>query len=187
MLQARDFACILLFAASACWVPATVAQDDAKPAPAREFQRLGDQPVDEELDLELNVQKPEEPAVKPETPQERKARQERERQQALQRLLQSAREAESAGRIDQPSGDCAWFYYRKALDLDPSDATAMAGLQNVQEVMIERAMTYAKELDFETADRLLDDAALAWNDPERIGLPLVRTLEALADPAKKGW
>jgi formylglycine-generating enzyme required for sulfatase activity len=168
MLQARQFACILLLIANA-WSGSTAwAQDDAESAPAREFQRLGDQPVDEGLNLELNVPQPKEPPVRPETPEERQVREQREREQAMQRLLAAARQAEDADRIDQPAGDSAWFYYRKALDLDPQNEAAMAGLQRVQRAMVENARFYAKELDFETADRLLDEAALVWDNPQYI-------------------
>lgn len=73
--------------------------------------------------------------------------------------LAAARSAMKEGRIDQPETDCAWYYYRAALDLDAQNSEAQRGLLAVQQEMISRALEYARELDFESAERLLDDAS----------------------------
>jgi len=73
--------------------------------------------------------------------------------------LAAGRAALQAGRVDQPETDSAWYYYRKALDLDPENQDAQRGLLTVQQEMVSRALNYARDLDFESADRLLEDAA----------------------------
>ena len=52
--------------------------------------------------------------------------------------------------------------------IDRPGAEALAGLVRVQDALIGRAGDYARDLDFETADRILDDAALVRDDPEAI-------------------
>ena len=82
--------------------------------------------------------------------------------------LAAAQEAMLAGRVDQPPDDSAWTHYREALDLDPGNEAARAGLASVQAALIERALAYARDLDFETADRVLEDAALVTDGPDTV-------------------
>jgi formylglycine-generating enzyme required for sulfatase activity len=82
--------------------------------------------------------------------------------------LQSARVAIRDGRIDQPETDSAWYFYRQALQLDPGNLEAQQGLLAVQQDMISRALEYARELDFESADRILEDAAFVRDTSELI-------------------
>lgn len=77
----------------------------------------------------------------------------------VETLLQAAREAMRDGRVDQPASESAWSYYREVLTLDPDNAEAQRGLVAVQQEMISRALGFAAELDFESADRVLEDAA----------------------------
>lgn len=79
--------------------------------------------------------------------------------QKMDEYIESARVAIRDGRIDQPETDSAWFYFRQVLDLDPENLEAQQGLLAVQQAMISRALEYAQELDFESADRILEDAA----------------------------
>ena len=169
MLQARDFACRILAAIVAALPAVALAQDDPVQAPKREINRIGDQPVEREAELELTAPKPD-PATLPkvETPEARAAREAAERQQRVRSSLADARRALAEGRIDQPGDDCAWQHFRRVLDIEPENAEALAGLVRVQDALIGRAGDYARDLDFETADRILDDAALVRDDPERI-------------------
>lgn len=145
------------------------AQEKQPVAPTREINRIGDQPVENEAELDLTAPLPD-PATRPkvETPEERAARLAAERQKRLTGLLASADQAMKEGRIDQPERDCAWYYYRQAMDLEPENAIALEGLREVQRAMIERAGEYARELDFETASRILDDASLVLDEPRII-------------------
>ncbi len=77
----------------------------------------------------------------------------------VSRNLAAARSAMQDGRVDQPENDCAWYFYRAALDLEPHNNEALLGLLAVQQEMISKALEYARELDFESAERLLDDAS----------------------------
>ena len=145
------------------------AQDTPAQPPKREINRIGDQPVEKEAELDLTVPKPDpETLPKVETPEERAAREAAERQQRVRSYLADARRALADGRIDQPEDDCAWQHFRRVLDIEPENAEALAGLVRVQDALIGRAGDYARDLDFETADRILDDAALVRDDPARI-------------------
>ena len=169
MLQAREFACILLFAAALMQPAVLYAQDPPPSTPTREINRIGDQPVEKEAELDLTVPAPDPSTVKPvETPEQKAARQAAAREQQLQGYLKAARKAIDEGRIDQPENDSAWTWYREALVLDQQNAEALAGLTEVQIKMIGQADEFARELDFEMADRILDDAALVRDDPGRI-------------------
>jgi formylglycine-generating enzyme required for sulfatase activity len=147
----------------------SAAQDTPAQPTKREINRIGDQPVEKEAELDLTVPKPD-PATLPkvETPEERAAREAAERQQRVRSYLADARRALADGRIDQPEEDCAWQHFRRVLDIEPENAEALAGLVRVQDALIGRAGDYARDLDFETAYRILDDAALVRDDPARI-------------------
>jgi len=165
MLQARECACMLIVAALCGLSPPLFAQDGEEGDPDREtLQRLGDQPVENEYELDVKVPPTRVQPPKPETDEERAAREAAERTAAVAQHLANAEKAFNERRIDQPPGDCAWFYYRSALDLDPGNPAAAEGLVRVQQDMIRRALEYARDLDFESAERLLEDAALVRQD-----------------------
>jgi len=165
MLQAREIACILLFVSGAFLATDSLAQDPEKSGQTPGFKRLGSQPVENEPELDLSLP---EPQKKAETAVDRQARLELEREVAINNYLESASKAMKAGRIDQPLENSAWTYYRETLRLDPANPTALEGLQDVQQEMVSQAVSYAKELDFETADRILEDAALVREDQRPI-------------------
>ncbi len=169
MLQAREFACILLFLAS-CFLPVnSYAQENEPVNSGREVRRLGDTPVQDEFDLEVTAPQPEvAPTPPPETEAERKAREQRERENSIRQNLALAGKAAREGRWDEPRGDCAWYYYRAVLDLDPGNAEAERGLGRVQQAMVDKATEYARELDFESAERILEKAALVRADQELV-------------------
>ncbi|MDT8321988.1 MAG: formylglycine-generating enzyme family protein, partial [Xanthomonadales bacterium] len=93
---------------------------------------------------------------------------ETQQEQRLAHQLRAGQAALAAGRIDQPPNDSAWFYFRGVLDVAPDNVVAQQGLDEVQNTLIERAIEYAHELDFESADRVLEDASLVTESPERI-------------------
>jgi formylglycine-generating enzyme required for sulfatase activity len=82
--------------------------------------------------------------------------------------LAAARRAVEEKRIDQPANNSAWYFYRQALDSDPENAEAQSGLIAVQEYIIGRALEQAAARDFDSAERSLEDAALAWQDQRLI-------------------
>jgi len=83
-------------------------------------------------------------------------------------MLHAAEVAMAAGRVDQPEDNCAWYFYQQVLDQDSENERAKSGLLEVQKNMIGRAIGYAEEMDFESAERLLDDASYVREDPELI-------------------
>jgi formylglycine-generating enzyme required for sulfatase activity len=82
----------------------------------------------------------------------------------VQGWLAAAREAMAAGRVDQPEDSSAWFFYRQVLDQDPENEEAQLGLVAVQQDMFTRAVENAGSLDFDAAERLLQDAAMVLED-----------------------
>ena len=162
MLQARQITCIVLLLAAVLPAGLAFAQDPEDNESPSEFKRLGSQPVENEPTLDLKLPQPEK---KLETAAERRARLERERMQAVNRHLAFGDEAMRSGRVDHPVENSAWTHYSKALKLDPENARALQGLESVQQEMIDQAIAYARELDFETADRVLEDAELVRDNP----------------------
>lgn len=163
MLQARELLCILLLVAGTLPAADSYAQNSEPSLPDRTYQRLGDAPDSEEHSLDLTV-----PSREQQAPAETDEQLQIKQQQAIEAELAAARKAIQEGRIDQPPNDCAWSHYRAVLDLDPVNAEAMQGLQEVQKLMISQALSVARELDFETADRILEDTALVLESPELV-------------------
>ena len=95
--------------------------------------------------------------------------------------LAAAREAMESGRVDQPEDNSAWFFYRQVLDQDPANEEAQAGLLAVQQDMIARAVKFAESQDFDSAERLLEDATFVREDRT-----LVEHAQAEVDAVKTG-
>ncbi|MFC1702722.1 formylglycine-generating enzyme family protein, partial [Pseudomonadota bacterium] len=74
-------------------------------------------------------------------------------------LLKAGEDALASGQILEPKNNSALYFYNKALQKDSQNETALRGLQGVQEALIERALEFARELDFETADVWLQEAS----------------------------
>ena len=129
----------------------------------RQYERLGDSPLDDDIDLELTVPVREEPR-----PPEPPASENLDQQQLIEQNLARAARAMQAGKIDNPPGDCAWFYYRSVLDADATNAEAQQGLLDVQKIMLANVVAVARELDFEMAERMLEEAALVRESPELV-------------------
>jgi formylglycine-generating enzyme required for sulfatase activity len=148
MLQAREHACILILTALAGLAPGALAgQDDpGDTAVAAERPANAAAHQDGPQDVLVPARNADQPATK------------------VERALAAARLALAEGRVDQPPGDCAWFHFRTALDLDPGNEAAVDGLRQVQEDMIRRAVEFARELDFESAERILEEALLVRED-----------------------
>ncbi len=95
--------------------------------------------------------------------------------------LAAAREAMESGRVDRPEDNSAWFFYRQVLDRNPANEEARAGLLAVQQDMISRAVSFAESQDFDSAERLLEDASFVREDQT-----LVEQAQAEVDAIKTG-
>jgi formylglycine-generating enzyme required for sulfatase activity len=144
------------------------AQDEMQAQQRQGIQEVGEAAVENEYELDLTVPDREVPPVLEETPEAKQAAEAFKREMAIEQHLAAAAKAEREGRIDQPPDNCAWFHYRKVQDLDSQNAAAAAGLLRVQETMIARAEEFARDMDFESAVRILEDAALVREDQARI-------------------
>ncbi|MEE4639928.1 MAG: SUMF1/EgtB/PvdO family nonheme iron enzyme [Wenzhouxiangella sp.] len=74
---------------------------------------------------------------------------------AVELLLQQADEALVRGWLVAPPGRSAMDLYSRALELDPDNEEARAGLAAVYQAALEAALLLARELDFEAAEDLL--------------------------------
>jgi formylglycine-generating enzyme required for sulfatase activity len=144
------------------------AQDEMQAQPRQGIQEVGEAPVENEYEFDLTVPQRDAAPVPEETPEAKQAAEEFKREMAIEQHLAAAVESEREGRMDQPPENCAWFHYRKVQDLDPQNASAAAGLLRVQEAMIAGAEEFARDMDFESAIRILEDAALVREDQARI-------------------
>jgi formylglycine-generating enzyme required for sulfatase activity len=168
MLQARDCVCIVFLALTSMQALDSRAQDDPQQAGSSKIQRLGDSGVEKEYQLDFNVPGQATPEASPPPTAQSQAAESFEREMAVEQHLAAASRAEREGRIDQPPADCAWLHYRSALDLDPGNAAAQLGLLRVQDALIARAEDFAHDMDFESAERTLEDALLVRGDHARI-------------------
>jgi len=91
-----------------------------------------------------------------------------EREGRLQQLLVDAEAAYEEGRLVEPEGDNALEYYREILEEDPENETGQAGVANVQQRLLSRAVDQASEQDFEEAGETIDLAEGILDDPESI-------------------
>ena len=165
MLQARTFACILILAFTVVPAGDCIARESGAQDESGRTQRLSEPTLENEYELDLGVLQadPVQPGQQQSGPGPAEGALEREL--SIEQFLAAAAKAEQEGRIDEPPGDCAWFYYRSVRDLDPASLAADQGLRRVQEHMIARSLDYAREMDYESAGRILEDAALVRQDP----------------------
>jgi len=144
------------------------AQETAPREEPDSLQRLGKPAVEDEYELDLGVLQADQAQPAPDPAAAGVEASSLERELAIEQQLAAAVTAEREGRIDEPPGDCAWFYYRSVRDLDPANVAADQGLRRVQEYMIGRAEEYARDMDYESAGSILEDAALVRDDPSAI-------------------
>lgn len=81
-----------------------------------------------------------------------------EQSQEVIGLLSSASDAIQAGRLVSPEDDNALARYRQVLELDPENADARQGIQNLEQRLLDRATSAARERDFGEAESLLAQA-----------------------------
>jgi len=168
MLQARECVCILILGLAVLLATDALGQEEGQPAESQGIQQLGEAPVENEYELDLTVPVREAGPTSPESPEAKRAAESFEREMAIEKHLAAAAQAEREGRIDQPPENCAWFHYRSARELDPQNEYAEAGLLRVQQTMISSAKDHAREMDYESAERILEDAARVREDPAAI-------------------
>lgn len=153
------------------WVPVSdlVAQVEGRAEQTQGIQQLGEASVDSEYELDLTVPLQESGPRKVSSPEAAQVAEAFEREMAIEQHLSEAARAEREGRIDDPPDDCAWLHYRLVLKQDPHNTAAIEGLIRVQNALIARAREYAGDMDYESAERILEDAARVREDPAAIG------------------
>ena len=77
----------------------------------------------------------------------------------LAALLGEAQRLQQAGNLLEPPGDNAAAVFRKVLDRDPAEPTALSGLTRLESQLVAQATAAAEAGDYEASDRLLADAS----------------------------
>ena len=83
-------------------------------------------------------------------------------------LIEAAEDALNSGRVLEPKNSSAFYFYSEALEKDPQSKAALKGLERVQSTLIEQALEFARELDFETADVWLLEASTVRGDQKPV-------------------
>lgn len=83
-------------------------------------------------------------------------------------LIAAAEDALNSGRVLEPKNSSAFYFYSEVLEKDPQSQAALKGLERVQSTLIERALEFAQELDFETADVWLLEASSVRGDQKPV-------------------
>lgn len=92
------------------------------------------------------------------------AREELEDQRQVRKWLSQAEQAERQGLLFEPLIDSAYYFYRKALAIDPANEKVQAGLSSIQNAMIDNAMAAARNFDSELTQAWLKEAAAVRED-----------------------
>ena len=92
------------------------------------------------------------------------------RDENISQLLVKADEAFQQGYYLEPVNDNALDYYLQALELDPENATAQAGKQNIIEHFINSAYSLIDEERFDAAERMLVKAEIVEPDARTVKL-----------------
>jgi serine/threonine protein kinase len=101
-------------------------------------------------------------------------------EQAITKLLKLAAEDFNAGRLIDPPGVNALEHYLNVLKIEPDNAAALAGKQNIFDHYIESAETFIKGQQFEEADRALLQADITEPDSREVKLARLRLNSAEA-------
>lgn len=76
----------------------------------------------------------------------------------INELLTAGQTALQENRLIAPENDHAAYYFSQVIELDAANEAASAGLQQIHQNLLDRALAAANELDFETAQNQLDAA-----------------------------
>lgn len=95
-------------------------------------------------------------------------------------LISKAKAAQAAGQLILPARQNALYFYQQALELDPSNADASAGVQSVADEFVNKANQAVMTGDLQAATGYL--ATVSVIDPEHPSVPLVESMIANAKP-----
>ena len=93
---------------------------------------------------------------------------ERQRIQAVQRLLGRAQQALEADVLLEPEEASARRLYQQVLELDEANPEALAGLESVRQQLLARFDDYLEQGNFESAEELLIEAENTGMDPDAV-------------------
>ncbi len=83
-------------------------------------------------------------------------------------LALAGEDALDSGWVLEPENSNALYFYGQALEIDPQNRLALKGLEKLQGLLIEEALAYAGELDFETAEVWLEEASSVREDQKPV-------------------
>ena len=102
-------------------------------------------------------------------------------QQRISELLGQARQAQSAGHLVRPGKANALAYYRQVLALEPGNIEAESGLTAIADGLAEEAAQSARENDFTSARKALNQALAIHPGSARLKADSERLQQAEAD------
>jgi len=88
--------------------------------------------------------------------------------EATNELVKAGDVALLAGRVTEPADNSALYFFRQAAAQDPQSEAARRGIAKVQRTLIDTALEYARELDFETSDTWLQEASEVSSDQQPV-------------------
>ncbi len=87
---------------------------------------------------------------------------------ATDELIKAGDAALLSGRILEPADNNALYFFKLAAQQDPQSEPARKGLEKVQRKLIEQALEFAREFDFEAAETGLLEAAEVSSDQQPV-------------------
>lgn len=96
--------------------------------------------------------------LQPERPSVARVMQAVEQRRSVNQLLTSGQSALQQGALITPENESAVHYFQQVLALEPGNAAAQAGIDQAHQSLIESALAAARDLDFEQAGSILDQA-----------------------------
>ncbi len=86
----------------------------------------------------------------------------------ISKLLGAGNAALESGRLLEPEDSSALYYFNAAVKKDPRNQSAQKALARLQKTLVELALEFARELDFETADTWLQSASAVQENQDAV-------------------
>ena len=97
--------------------------------------------------------------------------------QATDELIRAGEAALASGQVMEPADGSAFYFFSRALEQDPQSEAARQGLQSVQQGLIDKALEYAREFDFEAAETWMLKASEVSSDQKPVEAARLEVVE----------
>jgi len=106
---------------------------------------------------------------------------EQQRLSSIDQLLGLASEAIELENLTEPGNESAWVYFQQVLELDPENASALAGIAAITDQQMDQIYLLVEEGDFESALEGIGEAEALGMDAERLAQVQTDIQSAQAD------